>query len=144
MANTLDPICVAIFPRFSEATGVVSEMLRGWTLEVFAVALAGSEEQAKAFRSSWPDENAKPLLLLQGKDGELMATGVAAISEIVSRRPSRPLAVFVVDGPEVSGFKEQQRAAWNRDFSREIAAAVLDVQVFEYNTTWATSPPRVR
>jgi len=43
------------------------------------------------------------------------------------------LAVFVADGPEVTGFKEHQRAAWNREFSPEIASTVMDAQVFEYN-----------
>lgn len=144
MGHVLDPILVAVFPRFSEATSVVSDVLRGWRSEVFAIALAECEDQAKAFRSSWPHDTPTPLLLLHGKHGESLSTGVAAIAEIVSRRPSRPLAVFVADGPEVDGFKELQRATWNRDFSREVASAVLDVQVFEYTSTWATSPPRVR
>lgn len=144
MANLLDPICIAVFPRFSEATGVVSEVLRVWRSEVFAIALAESEDEAEAFRLSWPHDNPKPLLLLHGKEGASLSTSVAAISEIVSRWPSRPLAVFIADGPEVEGYKELQRATWNREFSREIASAVLDAQVFEYCPTWATSPPRVR
>lgn len=144
MGNLLDPILIAFFPRCSEATSVVSEVLRGWRSEVFAIALAESEEEAKAFRSSWPHDNPNPLLLLHGREGASLATGVTAIAEIVSRRPARPVAVFIADGPEVDGFKELQRASWNREFSREIASTVLDAQVFEYTPTWATSPPRVR
>lgn len=144
MADLLDPILIAVFPRVSEATSALPDLKSRWRSEVFAIALVESQDQGQAFRSSWPHETPTPLLLIHSKIGASIPTGVAVIAEIASRRPSRPLAVLVMDGPDLIGFKELQRDTWNRDFSREIARAILDVQVFEYTPTWATSPPRVR
>ena len=144
MENQLTPILVALFPRFTTAVGVVSELLSQLGSEVFAIALAESETEASAFRTSWPEVTLQPLLLLHCKESDSLATSTNAIGEIMSERGSRPLAVLLADGPCLEGFKESQRAAWNRAFSRELSSNILDTQVFEYTPTWATTPPRIR
>ena len=143
MAKLLDPIRVAVFPRFSEAVGVVGEMAQSWTSDGFSIALPTDQTQAESFRTSWPEDHRHPLLLLHCTSEESIAIGVTAIADIMTRNPTRPLAVFLADGPEVSGFKEGNAKAWNRGFSRALADEILDVQVFEYTPTWAHAPPRV-
>ncbi len=144
MLPLLDPVLIAVFPRWNEATGVVCDMLRSWPQGGFAVALAEDDRQASHFRNGWPEDSLHPLLLLRTRAELSLSTGLDAVSEIMSRQPRRPLAVLIADGPSLPDFVEAKRSVWNREFSRLVAGHFLDVQVFEYAPSWSTAPPRVR
>ena len=144
MSALLSPVLVAVFPRFTEATRVVCDLLISNHMDGFAIGLAETDEQMRLFRAGWPDAGAFPLLLLRCTEFDSVAIGIAAVNELVHRSPPRHAAVLIADGPEAHGFQREGRAQWNREFAREISATVLDVQVFEYSPTWATSPPRIR
>ncbi len=135
----LDPVVVGVLPRWSDAAYVLSEMPVD-----HALALAADDQQAQRFRQHWSAKEDFPLLLLRCSVENSVSLAVDAVSEIASHGPRGPLSVLLADGPEATGFREEGRKDWNRKFAKALSEAILDVQVFEYASTWATQPPRFR
>lgn len=142
MDAILDPILVAVFPRWSEAVEIVRK-LTARARPSFAVALAESEDQAKSFRESWDDDDG-PLLLFRCPKGASAQFGSEVVQEIAGHFPGHPVGVLLGDGPDVRGFREGRRGEWNRAFARQVSRCVRDVQVFEYVPDWEATPPRIR
>lgn len=135
----LEPVLIAILPRWSDAVTVVSELPVD-----HAVALADSEAQTNRYREHWREKDDPPLLILRCPAEVSACRAVEAVQEIAGRNPKRPVSVLVADGPEALGFRENGRNGWNRRFAKTLAKSLLDVQVFEYTPSWATHPPRIR
>jgi hypothetical protein len=143
MVSMLDPVLVAVFPRWSEAVPVVCKASAKGPLPTFAVALAETEDQARHFRKGWSHDE-QPLLLFRCAKGESVTLGAEVVQEIAAQSPGHPVGVLLGDGPDVAGFREGRRDEWNRRFAREISRALNDVQVFEYVPQWEENPPRIR
>lgn len=137
--SLLRPVVIALIPRWSEAANAMSEMPVD-----YMVGLAETLDQAQMFRAGWAGNQAPPLLLLRCKPSTSLEIGVAAITEISSRNPGRPIAVLVGDGPSTNGFREDHRFAWTREFAKRVSDSLLDVQIHEYAPSWPTHPPRIR
>lgn len=143
MVSILDPILVAIYPRWSEAVEIVRKASAKAPKPIFSVALAESEDQARSFRERWSGDD-EPLLLFRCAKGESASLGAEVIKEIAEQHPTRPIGVLLGDGPDVSGFREERRRDWNRTFARVVSRVLSDVQVFEYVPGWEANPPRIR
>lgn len=108
------------------------------------VAVAENDEDANRFRQLWTSREDRPLLLLRCTSEESLALGVETITEIASHHPDQPIGVFLADGPDASGFREERRQRWHRAFAKAVSDALLDVQICEYSNSWANHPPRLR
>lgn len=140
----LEPVLIAVYPRWSEAADLVRKVMGNHTGDSFSIAFAEGDQTAEEFRKGWPQEEHLPLLLLRCPEQESVGRVVEAIRDIGARKPGRALGILLADGPEVSGFEELRRSDWNNAFAKAVSEAVVDVQVFEYSSTWGTAPPRVR
>ncbi len=138
-----EPVLIVIFPRWSTAVEVVRRIAVEWSGPRFAVALPERDDQASLFRRSWKDDSL-PLLMVRCFDGNSQTVGVEVVSSLSRQNQGRPLGILLADGPELSGYREERRHVWNRDFARQASIAIQDVQVFEYVSTWSTNPPRIR
>lgn len=135
----LDPVLIAIMPRWSEAVRIVSE------IEVsHAVALAEDEAQAIQFRENWSGHDDHPLLLVRCSPENTLPMAVETVTQIATRSPNRAIGILLADGPDAPGFKESRRRVWNQDFAKSVSGVILDVQILEYSPSWATHRPRIR
>ncbi|MBX7131643.1 MAG: hypothetical protein K1X67_03080 [Fimbriimonadaceae bacterium] len=135
----LEPVLIAVIPRWSDAVTVVSKLAVD-----HAVALADSVAQSNRYREHWKGKDDPPLLVLRCQAEVSACRAAEAVREIAGRNPKRPVSVLVADGPEALGFRESGRNGWNRRFAKALSKSLLDVQVFEYTSSWATHPPRIR
>jgi hypothetical protein len=107
------------------------------------VALAETSDEVDQFRKRWP-EDGPPLLLIRCPAHSAHNMALEAVVEMSNRRPDGGVAVLLLDGPELSGYQDKNRQTWNRSLAGALEARILDVQVFEYSPSWASSPPRPR
>lgn len=133
---------VLLIPRWTEAVHCLGSLVRQFPA-LRAIALAADEEDFRRARRAWPPE-AMPLLLLHESSAAGQNRAVEAVIEMVKMRGPGGVAVLLLDGPELSGYREQARGAWSRAFSRQLGREILDLQVLEYASSWAASPPRPR
>lgn len=143
-SEALDPIVIlmmlgygsAVIPCISVITGLPSRTK-------FAIACCRTAGERDAFRKSWPEDLALPLLLLRTED-DVLSPSVAAVVEIAARDLTRPLSILLSDGPEVEGFEAHRRDVLSRQFATELHRHCPDVQVWQYSTSWLVRPPRIR
>ena len=138
-----DQLQIILFiPRWTEAVHCLGSLIRQFPA-LRAIALAADEDEARRARRAWPPEGS-PLLLLHDSSAASHNKAVEAVIEMVKMRGPEGVAVLLLDGPELSGYREQARGAWSRAFCRLLGREILDLQVLEYASSWAESPPRPR
>ncbi len=139
-----EPICIALIPRWSEAVFTVQHLIIAQPWRWFVIAIAETEQEAVAFRKGWTEAEPMPLLLLRTSPCHSMLDAADAVTEIAASHPGVAVSVLLCDGPQVSGFTERKRRAWNRQFAYHASEQVLDIQVMEYSSSWMRNPPRPR
>lgn len=129
---------IALLPRFIEPPLSVAAILAksGWFR--LRIALASSEADRSGFRG-WASQEALDWWIV---DGESVDLAVEVVGMFLDR--PRPAAVLLFDGPCCEGYASHPRRDWAERFARALAANHTDVQVFEYDPSWATTPPRIR
>ncbi len=144
MRSPHDPLVILLMPRWSDAVPAVQADYGVVDRVDHALALATTDEEADRFQKGWPQSLSLPLLILRLSASDSLAWSVDAVAELSRSREDRPVGVLLLDGPEVPGYVDERRGAWNRAFADAVHKAVLDSQVIEYSTTWSVSPPKVR
>lgn len=137
-------ICIALIPRWSEAIFTVQLLMKTQPFNWFVVAIAETDREAVAFRNSWTGNEAIPLLLLRTSQARSGRDAIDVVVEIAQHHPGASVSVLLCDGPDISGFHERRRKAWNCHLADAVAAVVLDIQVLEYDSSWIQNPPRPR
>lgn len=139
-----DPLVVAIYPRWSEACEIVTELITRLPGKVYVAAIAESNEEAIQFREHWHHGDEVSLLLFHARPGDSVPLAADVVMEVSKKHEGRAVGVLIADGPEASGYREMHRRQWNRALASELNEQMADVQVFEYSRNWLTSPPRIR
>jgi hypothetical protein len=144
MRSPYDPLVILLMPRWSDAVSAVQAGYGVIDRVDHAFALAENPEEARLFQAGWSSTPSLPLLILRVPASDSLSWSVDAVAELSKSKDDRPVGVLLVDGPEVAGYADGKRGAWNRAFAEAVHKAVLDSQVIEYSTTWSVSPPKVR
>lgn len=107
------------------------------------LCLAAQESERDAYRE-FSIRNGIDILTVVKSEPWSPEQAALTISADLERQARSYAAVLLFDGPGCLGFEREQRRAWNERFAREASAQVRDIQILEYASSWAFSPPRIR
>lgn len=134
---------IALLPR--PVLEIEPVMARLWRANWFHLCLcfAANQVERDEFREFSLRNNIDVLMLVKNGpwDAREVASAVATDFECHSTTCG---VVLLLDGPGCHGFDRDQRRTWNEQFAQESAALLRDIQVLEYDPSWALSPPRIR